>query len=99
MRLRTRQEIADEFRIPPGGVDSRMAVLGCLPTRHKTKGRGYHVLYDAGEVSLSIQSEREQEKARAKKSRARYIAKQPDNFFSLPWSKAKLLLTGGGPSQ
>lgn len=31
MRLLTRQEIAEEFRVPANGVDTRMAELGVLP--------------------------------------------------------------------
>ena len=87
MRLRTKKEIAEEFRIPTSGVDSRMAELGCLPTRHKPKGRGYHTLYDADEVARAILNEREL--AAAKKQRRHPVIKQaPDEFWTMGWSKA-----------
>lgn len=98
MRLRTRQEIAEEFRIPPRGVDARMVALGCVPTRHAAKGRGYHVLYDADEVVRALENERETALAKIQKRRPK-VRPAPDDFYSMGWSKAKLLLTGGLPSQ
>ena len=98
MRLRTRDEIAEEFRLPKSGVDSRMAELGCLPTRHKPRGRGYSVLYDADEVVRALENERE--KAAAKKQKRAPIIKQPlDDFWTGGWSKAKRLLTETSPVQ
>lgn len=93
MRLITRQEIAKEFRMPLSSVDSRMTSLGVLPYAPPQRGRGHHVLYDAEEINIALQNERETIHARQKKRPPRIKKKPSVNIYEMSWAQAKEYLT------
>ena len=100
MRLITREEVAAEFRMPLASVVSRMAELRVEPYPPVKKGRGHHFLYDADEIAIALQNERETRVARKQKRQPRIRPSRPgESIYTMGWSKAKLILTAGGHSQ
>lgn len=101
MRLLTRQEIADEFRLPESGVDARMSELGVAPYPPAKRGRGYRMLYDAEEITVALKNERERKLAKKEKRRAntRTYAKPERSIFEMSWREAEAILTASGNPQ